>query len=278
MRSGDVLTMLIDTHCHINMMIKSTFDSVLTSSEIQSAAHIIQKAEQAGVARIINVGTSLIESKNCLALAEHFTPVYATVGIHPNDCTSSWKEDFKEISKMFSHPSSKKIVGIGEIGIDKHYPDFNLARQQDAFRAQIELALTHNRAMVIHSRDAAQETLQILEEYQSDLSRVIFHCFSYGQDIAIEVQKRGFFFGIGGTITYPKNQSLRESVIKLPLTSIVLETDAPFLPPQSLRGTQNSPQNIKEIALFIAQLKSIPFETLADITTQNALTIFNIEQ
>jgi TatD DNase family protein len=157
-----------------------------------------------------------------------------------------------------------------------HYPDYNLNRQRDAFKAQIELALEHNLALVVHSRDAYDETLKILEEYKNNSMRATMHCFSYDQAFANIVTSWGFVLGIGGPITYPKNNELRNVVLNADLKNIVLETDAPFLPPQVIRGKQNHPKEIATIAQYIAELRGETFDVIAQQTTDNALKLFNL--
>jgi len=269
-------TKLIDTHCHINLMVKKDFDVALQTQEIKNAQEILQQAANNQVTRIINVGTSLIESHNCVTLAKVYESVYATVGIHPNDCTTTWQDDFKEIQNLVKKKDINKIVGIGETGLDRHYPDYNLQRQRDAFKAQIELSLEHDLGLVVHTRDARDETLRSLEEFKGQITRGIIHCFSEDQDFAAQVIAWNFVLGIGGTITYPKNLYLRDIVGATSLDHIVLETDAPFLPPQIIRGKQNHPMYIKTIAEYIAQLKEISLEDVAQKTTHNACRIFNV--
>ncbi len=268
--------MLIDTHCHINMMVKSSFDTPLEKSDLPKAHIIIDQAHAAGVSIIINVGTRSIENGNCVLLAQTFNSVFATVGIHPND-SDTWQEDFELLKSWVQKKETNKIVGIGECGIDMHYPDYNLNRQRDAFKAQIELALENDLALIVHSRDAYDETLRVLEEYKNNPMRTAMHCFSYDQAFAKTVTDWGFMLGIGGTITYPKNNELRNVVTTTDLKNIVLETDAPFLPPQAMRGKQNHPQYIKDIAEYIAQLRGESFEIIAQQTTQNALHLFNLK-
>lgn len=267
--------MLVDTHCHMNMMVKKAFDVALTQDEIMNADHIINAAAANNVSTIINVGTSVPESYNCIALAQAYNGVWAAIGIHPNDCTDRWKEDMLELEKKLSEKERNKIVAIGECGLDMHYPDYNLARQQDAFKYQINMALEHNVALIVHTRDAYDETLRILEEYRGDISRGIIHCFSEDVAFAQLVVDWGFAIGIGGAITYPKNNTLREVCTAIGLDKIVLETDAPFLPIQSMRGKQNHPQYIRNIADYVAQLKQVSFDDVAHATTSNALRIFN---
>lgn len=269
--------MFIDTHGHINMMVKKNFDVLLTPDTILNVRTIINEALTENVNIIINVGTSLVESMNCVTLAYTYPQIYATVGIHPNDCTASWRDDFKQIINVVKNKTPYKIVGIGECGIDKHYPDFNLQRQQDAFRAHIELALEHDLALVVHSRDAYDETLTLLDGYKHDIKRGVMHCFSYDRAFADHVIQHNFVLGIGGTITYPKNNELRSLVQTIGLKHIVLETDAPFLPPQEIRGKQNHPKYIATIAQYIAELRKESLEYIAEITTQNARTLFNLD-
>lgn len=279
--------MLIDTHCHINMMVKNSFDTPLQESDIPKAQTIVEQAQEHDVKVIINVGTRKIENANCILLAQTFPSVFATVGIHPND-SDTWQEDFELLKKWVLHKEEHKIVGIGECGIDMHYPDYNLSRQQDAFKAQIELALEHDLALIVHSRDAYDETLRILEEYKKDLNPrlrqgfdgpggAVMHCFSYDNAFADTVTSWDFMLGIGGTVTYPKNNELRAIVQNIPLQYIVLETDAPFLPPQTMRGKQNHPQYIADIAKYIAQLRGESFDVIAQQTTHNAMKLFRLD-
>ncbi|MDR3551013.1 MAG: TatD family hydrolase, partial [Candidatus Babeliales bacterium] len=194
-----------------------------------------------------------------------------------NDCTSSWQNDFKELQQLMKKKEIHKIVGIGETGLDRHYPDYNIKRQKDAFKAQIELSLENNVALVVHTRDARDETLRSLEEFKGQITRGIIHCYSEDQDFANQVIAWNFALGIGGTITYPKNLYLRDIVCNTSLEHMVLETDAPFLPPQTMRGKQNHPMYIKTIAEYIAQLKDESLASIAQQTTKNACRIFNLE-
>lgn len=268
--------MLIDTHAHINMMVKSNFDIPLTEQEIIDAQLIVDAAQKSDVTKIINIGTSLVESYNCVRLAQTYDAIHAVVGIHPNDLTDDWKKDLRAIEKLVENKTHNKIVGIGECGMDFHYPDYNLQRQQDAFRAQIEMSLEHTIALVVHTRDASDETLRVLEEYVGQITHGVIHCFSEQKDFAHQVIEWGFALGIGGIITYPKNNYLREIVKEVPLESIVLETDSPFLPLQTMRGKQQSPQYIKQIAEYVGQLRNESVPLVSSVTTQRANKLFNI--
>jgi TatD DNase family protein len=267
--------MLIDTHCHINMMVKKTFDTPLQNTDFILAKTIVDEAQEKNVSVIINVGTREIENHNCILLAQKFDAIYATVGIHPND-SDEWQHDIQKMKQWLTNKNASKIVGIGECGIDKHYPDYNLAKQRDAFKAQIELALEHDLTLIVHSRDAYDETLKILEEYKNQIKRATMHCFAYDQTFAAIVIEWGFVLGIGGTITYPKNDELRSVVQRIDIKHVVLETDAPFLPVQAMRGKQNHPQYIADIAEYIATLRGETFEYVAQETTKNALALFRL--
>ena len=266
--------MLVDTHCHINMMVKKTFDTPFTPSELEQAAAIINQAVDNNITVIINVGTSLIESKNCIQLARAYKPVFAVIGIHPNDLTSGWRKDLHELENLLKKKEENKIVGVGECGLDFHYPEYNIQQQRDAFKAQIEMALENDLALVVHTRDAPDETLRAIEEYKGQINRGIIHCFSENFDFAKTVIEWEFAIGIGGTITYPKNNYLREIVGAINLDSLVLETDAPFLPIQQMRGKQNHPQYIVNIAEYIAQLRNEALQVIAEKTTTTAKRIF----
>lgn len=268
--------MLVDTHCHLNMMVKKTFDTPCTADMMAPAQTIVNQAATQGVTTIINVGTSLIESKNSVLLAQKIANVYATVGIHPNDCTTNWARELSDLETLLKNKEQNNIVGVGECGIDRHYPDYDLQRQYDAFKAQIELALEYNVALVVHSRDAYDETLRVLEEYVRHEPRAVMHCFSYDQNFASQVITWGFKIGIGGTLTYPKNSELRDVAKAIELTDIVLETDAPFLPPQAIRGQQNSPAQIAVIANYLAELRSQTVQAVAESTTHTAKKLFGL--
>ncbi len=271
--------MLIDTHCHINVMVKKSFkdfDLELTLDELLQADSIVREASQAGVTKILNVGTSLLESINCMTLASRYANVSAAVGIHPNDLTYDWKEDLLALEKYLKHKEDYKIVAIGECGVDKHYPGYDIARQEDAFKRQIELALLYDLPLVVHSRDAAEETYKCLQEFKSSSLRGTIHCFSEDHYWAQEALSLGFVLGIGGTVTYPRNDILRSVVQTVGIENIILETDAPFLPPQTMRGKKNHPRFIVTIAEYIANLTSLTMAEVARITTHTAEQLFKL--
>lgn len=272
---------MIDTHCHLNIMVRNFSENTtivpFTTQELATCSEILNNAQRNMVSTLINVGTNLTESLLCIELAKHFSNCYATIGLHPNDTDADWPKTIKKFNELLSNKKNLKIVGIGECGIDQHYPDFNLKRQQDAFHAQIQLALEHNLALVIHSRDSDEETYQALAAYKGEKNfRGTIHCFSSNESYAKKYLDLGFVLGFGGTVTYPKNETLRNVAKMIPLEKIVLETDAPYLPPQSLRGTKNNPANIKIIAQYIADLRKEELQTVAQTTRQTSATLFGL--
>lgn len=267
--------MLIDTHCHINIMIKKEFDVPLEENFKDDATQIIEEAQKAGVEKIINVGTSLVESINCIKIAQVFDGCFATIGIHPNDITKEWKNDIKAFEELLKNPEHK-IVGIGEIGLDYHYEGYKKDFQYAAFKEQIECALKHRLPIIIHTRDASDEVLTILDSYKHDGIKGIIHCFSEDQTFADKALDLGFVLGIGGPLTYPQNNTLRAIFSTAPLQKIVLETDSPFLPPQSIRGKRNSPTQIKTIAQALADLRNISIDDVAKTTSNTVKNLFKI--
>lgn len=269
--------MLVDTHCHLNICVKSEFDRLLTHEEIGAAEEFCTAAAERGVTTIVNVGTSLIESKNCVALAHTYPDCYATIGIHPCDGNpESWESDIQKLEEMLNEDTKGRIVGIGECGLDYYHPGFDKPFQRKLFRAQIELAIRHKKGLSVHTRSAGDEVIAILEEYGVDVPRAVIHCFSEDAAAAERARAIGAYLGIGGTITYPKNETLRNAVRAVGLTGIVLETDAPYLPPQYMRGKKNHPAEVATVAQYCADLFGVSCADVAAITTANARALFRL--
>lgn len=273
--------MLIETHCHMNIMLRNFTENKifksLTDQELTTCQNIIDQAAISQVTTIINVGTDLNESLLCIEIAKHFSNCFATIGLHPNDAQNNWQDIIESFKNLAEQKKELKIVGVGECGIDKHYPDYDLKRQQNVFHAQIQLALEHNLALVIHSRDADIETYEILASYKNEPNfKGTIHCFSSDEIYAQKYIDLGFVLGIGGTLTYPKNEVLRSVVRSVPLEKIIFETDAPFLPPQIIRGKQNSPAQIRTVADFVSELKNEPILKVMAVTAQTTKKLFGL--
>ena len=295
---------LIDTHCHINVMIKEKFDTLLKPEEFELAKQIEKDSELEGIKYILNVGTSIVECINCINLAKQNKNMFAAVGIHHCDITSDWKSDLKKIrefltnkeeNKLFTNTKKEnkhlannngqegkrftnKIVCIGECGLDMYHRQDTIAEQKDLLKAQIELALEYKLTLSIHMRQATEQMHYLLEEFKKDNLTGVMHCFPENKEFADYVIGLGLLVGIGGPITYPKNITLQETVAHIALDKIILETDAPYLPPQSIRGKQNHPKYIVEIAKQVAKIKNVSFEEVAEQTTKNALNLFKFDK
>jgi len=274
--------MLIDTHCHLNIMASKQPEERLTPELLASIAPIIEKVVSAGVTKMVTVGTSLAESYNCIAVAERYpSQVAATIGVHPCDVAGVDPEDMiTQMSDMLSvHKSA--IVAIGEIGLDYYHLPHDKEAQKRIFSAQLELAAQHHLPVVIHIRDgllekAGNHALTLLRACRKRLKTGVIHCFSLDKKAAQEVISWGWYIGIDGPITYPKNQQLRDIVAAVPLSGLVLETDAPFLPPQEFRGKPNCPSNLVHVAQAIAQARKISYEEVAAATTKNARRLYGL--
>lgn len=267
--------MLIDTHCHLDIMLPKKTEQ-LTDSDLPVISAIVERAKKNQVEKIINIGCNILESKNGLWLSEKFENVFATIGIHPTELNEDWKIAFSELKKVFDDRSKKsKLVGIGEIGLDFYHKPFNFQKQKDGFLAQFEFALKNNFPVVIHCREAATELLEILKPYAGQF-RGVMHCFQQSEVVAIKVIEWGLMLGIDGPINYPKNSSLREICQKVGLANLILETDSPFLPPQELRGKSNEPANIIYVAQELAKIFNTTLDVVGKETTKNATNLFRL--
>lgn len=270
--------MFIDTHAHLGMIVKQPGEH-LTEEHFQAIEVVIQGAQVAGVAKIMTIGADVSESADAVKIAERFPTVFATVGIHPCDCSQTWLDDVKQIDALIRTTEPGIIVAVGEIGLDFYHKPFDKQRQLDALKCQIELALEHRLPLVVHVRDAGEELLYALEPYVKQLCGGVIHCFSQNHDFARTVVGWGLYCGIDAPVGYPKNEVLREIIRDIiPLDKILLETDAPFLPPFHLRGKKNLPAYIPQFAQVVGALKGVDEQAFAAATTANAHALFGLER
>lgn len=251
--------MFIDTHCHI-----SDTEGILPDL-------YIEHAKQAGVWLLV---ASFCEKENILLstkFVEKYKNLYACCGYHPEFANKIVEKDFEILEDLIKNHS--KIVAIGEIGLDYYWNKDNKEKQREVFRKQLEIAEKLDIPVVIHSRDSIGETYEILSEYKV---RGVIHCFSGSLEMAKKFIDLGFLLGIGGVVTF-KNSKLYQVIEKIPLTSIVLETDSPYLSPEPNRGKINESSNIPLIAEKIASIKNVSLEKVASITTNNALGMFDLK-
>jgi TatD DNase family protein len=221
-------------------------------------AELVAAAAEAGVERIVTVGTNGATCRAALAAAEDFPQVYAAIGRHPNEATGFDDADLAELQALVAH---EKCIAIGETGLD-FYRDYAPREDQErAFAAQIELARETGKPLVIHTRSADEETISTLREHAGGL-RVILHCFSMAERVDDCLAEPSWFFSFAGNVTYPKAQTLREAALKVPADRLLVETDAPYLSPQVVRGKPNSPANVVATALALAVERRVEYAAL----------------
>lgn len=250
--------MFVDTHCHVYPEYYSDIDCV------------VNECMSEGVNNIVVSGCDRKSINQVLDVIKNYDMVYAALGYHPSECLLVNDSDLLEIENYIFN--NKKIIGIGEIGLDYHYGKDDKEQQILLFEKQLKLAEKCNLPVVIHSRDATMDTINILKKYK--VSGII-HCFSGSYETALEYIKMGFKLGIGGVITFKNSTKLREVVEKIDLSNIVLETDSPYLTPEPFRGKTNSPKNIPIIANKIAIIKGVSVSMVEELTYKNVTEVFN---
>lgn len=249
--------MFTDSHCH------------LLKEDYEDVNEIIEKSYNNKITKMIASGCDYKTNKEMLELISKYDYVYATIGIQPNEVKEDYEITLKQVEDNINNP---KVVGLGEMGLDYHYEGYNEELQKKVFRLQLELAKKYNKKVIIHSRDATKDTIDILKEYP--VTGVI-HSFSGSYETAQEYIKMGYALGINGVVTF-KNSHLKEVIVKLDLKDIIFETDSPYLTPEPFRGTKNDPSHIMDIAKYVAQEKCISVEKLSEITEENINRIFDI--
>ncbi len=250
---------LIDTHAHIDML-----------SDPEKG---IIEAREAGVKEIIIPSASEDSFENILKLCDKFDDVYATLGVHPEDCEKFSDNTAKKIMDLAQH---KKVVGIGEIGLDYHYTKENKDIQKRVFITQLEIAKILNLPVVIHDREAHFDTLEILKD--SGLKKVLLHCYSGSVEFMKQCTKLGYKIALGGVVTFKNAKEPKEVAKAIEMENLMLETDCPYLAPHPFRGQENSPKFIGFVAKEIANLRNIPYDSVVLQTSQNAREFFNINR
>ena len=258
---------LFDSHAHYD---DEKFD--------EDRDDVIQSIYNSGVDKFISAGYSLESSKNAIKLANKYEFIYTTVGISPNDVKTTMQEtieDIEELERIINREENKKIVGIGEIGLDYYWNKENKEIQKQAFIKQIELANKLNLPITIHTREAVADTLEILKQHPVN-KKGVFHCCPLNRELVKEALKLGFYISFAGPVTFKNSKNAQEIVEMVPNDRMLIETDSPYLAPEPVRGTRNDSRNVKYIAEKIASIKQLQVEEIAEITYQNTLRIFNI--
>lgn len=255
--------MIFDTHAHYD---DNDFDI--------DREELLGQMKAAGISYIVNIGASLESTKSTLELSKKYDFIYAAVGVHPSDTDQLNEESFAWLKEQCKEP---KVVAVGEIGLDYYWDEPDRAIQKEWFARQIHLAREEKLPLVIHSRDAAQDTIDIIRSEKANEVGGVIHCFSYTKETAKIFLDMDFSFGIGGVVTFKNAKKLKEAVEYIPMDKIVIETDCPYLSPEPNRGKRNSSLNLPYVIKAIAQLKNLSEEEVMKITYENAKKIYRIE-
>ena len=251
--------MYIDSHCHINFPeLNEKIDQVLDNMKNHNISHALC------------VSVTLDKIDEILSLANKYSNIYASVGVHPD------YEDIEEpdISKLYHYSKEKKIVAIGETGLDYFRLKGDLSWQRERFRTHIRAAIKSSLPLIIHTRNAQEDTIKIMREESAHSATGVMHCFTESYQMAKQAVDLGFYISFSGIITFKNAESLRETVKKLPIENILIETDSPYLAPVPNRGKLNEPANVRYVAEKIAELKGMSIEEVAEITTNNFFRLF----
>lgn len=257
--------MIFESHAHYD---DRAFD--------EDRDELLSSMQENGIEYVVNISSSLGSVQRTLDLMEQYPFVYGALGIHPSDISELDEEGLKWIRTKLAHP---KAVAVGEIGLDYYWDKEETVRQnqREWFARQLELAKELQKPVIIHSRDAAKDTYDVLKTNGGSQIKSVVHCFSYTKETAQAYLKWDYYFGIGGVVTFSNAKKLKEAVEIIPLERILLETDCPYLAPVPFRGKRNSSLNLPYVAQEIARIKGTDPETVIEVTNRNAKTFFGIE-
>ena len=258
--------MLLDSHTHIDMR---EFDD--------DRERVLQRARESGVAAVIDIGIDIVSSEAAIALAEKHSDVFASVGIHPHDASKVTDVAIGRLEELAKHP---RVVAVGETGLDFYRNRSSKESQVESFKRQLEIASKAGLPVVIHSRNANDEVFEILSEWvagrKSEERPVgVLHCFSGDAELGRKYIDMGFLIAFDGPVTYPKSSATGVAK-EIPLDKILIETDCPFLTPQAHRGKRNEPSYVSYVATKIAEVKGVSYESVADVTSANAIRLFRL--
>ena len=258
------MTDIFDTHAHYD---DKAFD--------EDREALLESLPSQGVARVVNIGASLASCRRTVELTEAYDYIYGAIGVHPSETGELDEEGFGQLREMCG---AEKCLAIGEIGLDYYWKEPEREIQKKWFLRQLHLAKKTGLPVVIHSRDAARDTVDILEAEKGGETGGVIHCYSYTKETARRFLDMGFFFGIGGVLTFQNARKLREAVEYIPLDRIVLETDSPYLAPVPYRGKRNSSLHLPYVIQALAQVKGISEEEARRAAWENSLKLYRMEE
>jgi TatD DNase family protein len=254
---------LVDSHCHLDMLnltkLGKTLDEVIIDSQ------------SAGVGKILSIGVDLENAGKVIAIAERYDHVFASVGLHPSETVilEPLESDYLDLA------DSEKVVAIGETGLDYYYNKEGFDTQRERFRRQIRVARQLHKPIIVHTREAEEDTIEIMREEKAQECSGVMHCFTSSLTLAQQALDLGFYIAFSGIVTFKNAKNVQDVAKEVPLERLLIETDAPYLTPVPLRGKPNQPANVKFVAEYLAELKGVSFERLAQQTTENFQSLFS---
>lgn len=254
--------MIFDSHAHYD---DEAFD--------EDREELLKALEKSGIGKVVNVGASMKTSLASIELSNKYDFIYASVGVHPSETEELTEEKINELKE---YSKFDKVLAIGEIGLDYYYPTPDRELQKTWFYRQLDLAVETKLPVIIHSRDAAKETMDILKEYQGKISKGVIHCYSYGVEMAKEFVNIGYYIGIGGVLTFNNAKKLKEVVREISIDNIVIETDCPYLSPVPNRGKRNSSLNLEYVIKELSSIKDLSEDEVKEITYNNAMKLYGL--
>ena len=259
----EVRSMIFETHAHYE---DKKFDT--------DREELLRELPQQGISYVVNVGSSLETTRRSIELAEQYDYIYAAAGVHPEEAAELDEESFAWLRQQTGH---EKVVAVGEIGLDYYWPEPSHEIQKLWFERQIALAREVKLPIIIHSREAAKDTMDIMKACRADEVGGVVHCYSYSTEMAREFVDMGFYIGIGGVVTFKNAKKLKEVAAEIPLEHILLETDCPYMAPEPHRGKRNSSLYLPYVAEQIAALKGITAEEVCRVTMDNARRMYGLK-
>jgi TatD DNase family protein len=253
--------MMIDSHCHLD------HEHLLSNID-----DVINRSKKVGITKLLTISTSFKSFENIKDIVNKDTIIYGTFGIHPHES----ENDIVTKETIIENVNENiKIIGVGETGLDFYYNNSDRSKQIESFKEHIEAAITLEKPIIVHSRNAEKETFQLLNSYKSKRLKILMHCFTGSKNFAKKLLSLDAFFSASGIITFKNSIDLQETFKTIPLDKVLIETDSPFLAPIPMRGKKNEPSFIKYTAEKLSSIKEMPLENIKETTTKNFNTLFN---
>lgn len=254
--------MLTDSHCHLDRIDLTPYNGDLNAA--------LDAARERGIKQFLCIGVSLDNRKTVVDIARQYSDVHASVGVHPCDVESGTAT----VEQLVEWGGAPEVIGLGETGLDYHYAEQTKELQQESFALHLKAGARAGLPIIVHTREAREDTLNLIREHGDPTSAGVLHCFTETWEMASAAMDMGYYISLSGIVTFKSAEALREVAKKVPLDRLLVETDSPYLAPVPYRGKSNEPQYVREVAEFVADLRGIPVEHLAEQTTENFHRLF----